>query len=58
MADPPLPEPIKTLIKRAFEVDDTKADDCGQRLVQEIFSPNSKMVINKRAFTWPDGTYW
>jgi hypothetical protein len=54
---PAMAEPVKALINNAFEIADSKTEDSGKRMAQEIFSPIGQMVVNKQKFTGWNGMY-
>ena len=51
----PVPSPIKHLLARFFEVGDSKSDDAGRVLAEEIFAHDGKIVVNKRAMDGAEG---
>jgi hypothetical protein len=53
----PVPQPIKQLLGSFFDLGDSKSEDAGRRLVDEIFMPEGQIVVNKRTISGAEGWY-
>lgn len=55
--EPPIPEPIKALVAKFFDVADSRAEGAAQRLGTEIFAPTGEIVTNRRKVSGTEGMY-
>jgi hypothetical protein len=53
----PVPQPIKQLLGSFFDLGDSKSEDAGRRLADEIFTPEGQIVVNKRTIKGAKGRY-
>ncbi|KAK5244172.1 ERMES complex subunit mmm1 [Exophiala xenobiotica] len=51
----PVPQPIKQLLGSFFDLGDSKSEDAGRRLVDEIFMPEGQIVVNKHTISGAEG---
>ena len=53
--NPPVPESVKALLKKFYELGDSKAEDSGRRMAQEVFTPTGQITVNKRKINGSEG---
>lgn len=51
----PVPQPVKDLLAKFFDIGDTKSEEAGQRLGNEVFAPDGRIVVNKRSINGAAG---
>ena len=51
-----VPNPIKQLISRFYELVDSQEPDCSQRLAAEVFTYDGTFVINQRTMKGSEGS--
>lgn len=52
---PPLPESIKALVVKFYEVADSRVEDAPRRLATEVFAPTGEIFVNRRKIIGTEG---
>lgn len=51
----PVPQPTKDLFNVFYKLADTKSDDVGRQMSENVFTPDAAMLVNKRKFQGKEG---